>query len=86
MAAGRPVVATNIAGYAELLKDTGGARLADVDDPASLAREISTVLEDSHLAKQLGARGAIAARRYDWSIVAKRLETIYHAAIRSRQT
>lgn len=77
MAAGRPIVATNIAGYAELLGGTGGARLADVDSPDSLAREISAVLEDPELARTLGAHGAAAARRYDWLVIAKRLEAIY---------
>ncbi len=84
MAAGSPIVATNIDGYRELLKDTGGARLADVDSPDSLAREISAVLEDPELARTLGQRGGLAARRFDWSVVAKRLEEIYYAAIRSR--
>ena len=85
MAAGRPIVATNIAGYAELLESAGCARLADVDSPESLAREICALLENPEPARQMGERGAAAARRYDWSVVAKRLEKIYHAAIRSRQ-
>ena len=62
MAAGRPIVATNIAGYAELLESAGCARLAEVDSPDSLAREISAVLEDPELARRLGERGAAAAR------------------------
>jgi phosphatidylinositol alpha-mannosyltransferase len=83
MAAGRPIVATNIAGYAELLGPAGSARLAAVDDPASLARELATVLEDAGLARRLGECGVVAARRYDWSVVAKRLEAIYAAALGS---
>ena len=86
MAAARPIVATNIAGYAELLGDAGCARLADVDSPVSLASEISAVLEDAELARTLGQRGALAVRQYDWIVVAKRLEEIYYAAITSRQT
>jgi phosphatidylinositol alpha-mannosyltransferase len=81
MAAGRPIVASNIAGYAELLGPARCARLADVDDPASLAREICAVLDNPTLARTLGERGAVAARQYDWSVVAKRLEEIYYGAI-----
>jgi len=77
MAAGRPIVATNIAGYAGLLRPAACARLADVDSPESLARELCVVLEDSALARALGERGAIAAKQYDWSVIAKRLEEIY---------
>jgi phosphatidylinositol alpha-mannosyltransferase len=81
MAAGRPIVATDIAGYAELLRPAGCARFAAVDDPMSLAREIGVVLEDAGLARTLGDRGAVAARRYDWSVVATRLEEIYRLAM-----
>jgi len=81
MAAGRPIVASNIAGYAELLGPARCARLADVDDPASLAYEICAVLDNPRLARTLGERGAVAARQYDWSVVAKRLEEIYYGAI-----
>jgi phosphatidyl-myo-inositol alpha-mannosyltransferase len=81
MAAGRPIVATNIAGYAELLGPAGSARLAAVDDPASLARELVSVLDDPGLARRLGSSGVVAARPYDWSIVATRLEAIYADAL-----
>jgi len=82
MAAGRPIVATNIAGYAELLGPAGCARFAAVDDATSLAREITVVLTDAGLARTLGDRGSVAAKRYDWSVVAKRLEAIYYCAVR----
>ena len=81
MAAGRPIVATNIAGYEELLSPAQCARFAAVDDAASLAREITAVLTDASLARTLGCRGAAAAKRYDWSVVAQRLEQIYYCAI-----
>ena len=81
MAAGRPIVASNIAGYAELLGPARCARLADVDDPASLAREVCAVFDNPRLARTLGERGALAARQYDWGVVAKRLQEIYYGAI-----
>ena len=84
MAAGRPIVASNIAGYAEFVGPAGSARLADVGDPASLARELSAVLTDSTLARTLGERGASAARKYDWTAVAKRLEEIYRGVLVER--
>jgi phosphatidylinositol alpha-mannosyltransferase len=86
MAAGRPIVATNIAGYSELLAPAGCARFADVEDVDALACEICAVLSDASLARALGERGAAAARRYDWSIVAKRLEQIYYDAIGATRT
>ena len=84
MAAGRPIVATRIDGYAELLGGTGCARLVDVDDPAALAREITSLLADPGLRRTLGARGAAAVHEYDWSTIARRLESIYMTAVDSR--
>ena len=83
MAAGRPIVASNIAGYAELLGPAGSARLADADNVGSLTRELCAVLENADLARTLGERGAAAARRYDWDVIAKRLEAIYADAVGS---
>jgi phosphatidylinositol alpha-mannosyltransferase len=83
MAAGRPIVASNIAGYAELLGPAGSARLADAGDVGSLTRELCAVLDDADLARALGERGAIAAQRYDWSAIATGLEAIYADALGS---
>jgi phosphatidyl-myo-inositol alpha-mannosyltransferase len=80
MAAGRPIVASDIAGYAELLTPAGSARLVEAGNPDSLAREIGAVLEDAALARSLGERGALAARQYDWDAVARRLDAIYAVA------
>ena len=80
MAAGRPIVASNIDGYAELLTPAGSARLAKVGDVNSLAEEIGHVLTDASLARTLGERGAMAAKQYDHIVIAKRLEEIYRRA------
>jgi phosphatidylinositol alpha-mannosyltransferase len=79
MAAQRPIVATQIEGYAELVRDAGCARLVGVNDPSALASAIDSLLDDSGLRQQLGQRGAEFVRRYDWMAIARRLETIYIA-------
>jgi L-malate glycosyltransferase len=59
MAAGRPIVATNVGGTPELL--SGRGLLVPADDPVALGRAIERVLADHGLAARLGE----AAR--DWS-------------------
>ena len=80
MAAARPIVATRIEGYAELLAGAGSARLVEADDPAALAREITLLLDTPELRRTLGARGRAFVRAYDWSQVARQLESIYASA------
>jgi phosphatidylinositol alpha-mannosyltransferase len=77
MAAERPIVATEIEGYVELVGDAGCARLVAVNDPSALASEIASLLSDSGLRRQLGERGGAFVRRYDWMAIARRLESIY---------
>jgi phosphatidylinositol alpha-mannosyltransferase len=77
MAAARPIVATRIAGYAELLEGRDLARLVEAGDPSSLAREIGNLLDDPSQARALGDRGAARVWEYDWSAIASRLEEIY---------
>jgi len=81
MAAERPIVATRIDGYAELLAQAGSARLVAVDDEAALAREITVLLDAPELRRTLGARGGVFVRDYDWDPIARRLESIYLAAL-----
>jgi phosphatidylinositol alpha-mannosyltransferase len=81
MAAGRPVVASDVAGYAELLESAGCSRLVPAGDANALAREITAVLENSELARTLGEHGAAAAKKYDWGVVSRRLERIYELCV-----
>jgi phosphatidylinositol alpha-mannosyltransferase len=81
MAAGRPIVATRIEGYVEILAGAGCARLVDVDDSCALAREITSLLTDSELRGSLGASGAAFVRDYDWNTIARRLESTYRALL-----
>ena len=56
MAAGVPVVATDIEGYREVATDGVDALLVAPGDPAALAAAIARVLDDDDLARRLGRR------------------------------
>ena len=81
MAAERPIVATRIAGFSELLAVAGSAMLVDVDDPSALAHAITTLLDNPELGRTMGTAGASFVRDYDWSTIARRLESIYKKSL-----
>jgi phosphatidylinositol alpha-mannosyltransferase len=83
MAAERPIVATRIEGYVEMLTGAGSARLVDVDDPPALAREIGLLLDAPGLRRSLGANGAAFVRAYDWITIARCLESRYRDLVAS---
>jgi phosphatidylinositol alpha-mannosyltransferase len=80
-ASGRPVVATNIPGYASVLTNEREALLVEPRDPQALALAIVRVLADQTLQKRLAANGRQTAAHYAWPKVAARvLETYERAA------
>lgn len=79
MAAGVPVVASDLPGMAPIVRATGCGELCDPDDPADVARAIRTVLDAApeqraayRAACLEGARG-----RYGWARQAATLREVY---------
>jgi phosphatidylinositol alpha-mannosyltransferase len=83
MAAGLPVVATDIPGYREVVTDGVEGYLVPPRDPEAFAAGLSRVLREPELAARMGAAGRARARAFDWPIVVDRLEELYGRAIES---
>jgi phosphatidyl-myo-inositol alpha-mannosyltransferase len=77
MAAGTPVVASDLDAFRRVLRDGEAGRLVAVDDGAELAKALIEVLSDDALQARYADAGRIAARRYDWSVVAKQIMRVY---------
>ena len=77
MAAGLPVIASDIPGYREVVRDDVEGLLVPPRDPVALAGALGRVLDDADLAKRLGEAGCQRAQRYSWDTVAAEIEAIY---------
>ena len=77
MAAGLPVVASDIPGYESVVTSGKNGLLVPPGDPAALAATLTGLLLDSERRRDLALAGLSAATRYDWSRVAVELEDIY---------
>lgn len=86
MAAGLPVVATNIPGYRELVRDGVEGLLVPPGDAAALRAAVGRLLEDTDLAAALGARGRLRADHFSWDRLLPRIEEIYERASRRART
>jgi hypothetical protein len=80
MAAGLPVVASAIPGYAEILPP-GCGRLVAPGDAGALAAALEELLGDPELRARMGAAGRKEARRYDWTSVVEDVLEIYRRAL-----
>jgi glycosyltransferase involved in cell wall biosynthesis len=61
MAAGVPVVASNVGGIPHLMRHGGGGRLVPTGDVSALESELRALLSDSALMTRIGLRGYEAA-------------------------
>jgi glycosyltransferase involved in cell wall biosynthesis len=57
MAAGRPIVATDVPGCREAVRDRDNGLLVPSRDAGALARALETLIGDPELRRQLGDRG-----------------------------
>ncbi|MEX0592570.1 MAG: glycosyltransferase family 4 protein [Nitriliruptoraceae bacterium] len=81
MAAGVPVVASDIPGYRAVLGDGEFGCLVQPGDPEALAMAIAHMLDDAQAAGRMAARARIHADGFDWAIVAERVRERYLAAV-----
>jgi phosphatidylinositol alpha-mannosyltransferase len=77
MAAGVPVVATDIPGYNEVVEDGVQGFLVPPEDPEALAEALLRLLRDPALRARMSAAGRQRARQYDWDEIARRVVEFY---------
>lgn len=77
MATGTAVVASDIPGYRTVVEHGRNGVLVPPRDVDALARALVGSARDGERRSRLAAEGRRTAERYDWPIVARRLEEIY---------
>jgi glycosyltransferase involved in cell wall biosynthesis len=77
MSMARPIVATDVDGLGEVLRDGDTGLLVPPADPAALATALVRVLDDPGLAAGLAARAQADGRAYDISQTVRALEEVY---------
>jgi phosphatidylinositol alpha-mannosyltransferase len=80
MASGKPVVASDIAGYASVVTTGQEGALVPPEDPPALARALARLLLDPELRWRQGEAGRETAARYDWSRIAAQVLDAYEKA------
>ena len=85
MAAGKPVVATNIDGYASVITHGEEGLLVEPKSDKALADAISSLIDAPQLRASLAERGRKKANEYRWEIVAGKVMDYYETLLESRQ-
>ncbi|MFC1904602.1 glycosyltransferase family 4 protein [Chloroflexota bacterium] len=77
MAMGKPIVASNIEGYAGVMTNGAEGLLVPPRDKEMLAQALISLARDKELREQMGARGIVKAQEYNWERVARRVLDYY---------
>jgi len=77
MAAGTPVVASDLDAFRRVLEDGTAGRLVPVYDSEALATALIEVLQDDAVREHLIHAATSAVQRYDWSVVARQIMRVY---------
>ena len=86
MAAGTPVVASNLDAFRRVLVDGKAGWLVPVEDSTALAEALIAVLDDAKLRTRYVKAGSAAVHRYDWSVVADEIMMVYETVAGSGVT
>lgn len=80
-AAGTPVIASDIAGYSDVVTDGVDGVLISPGDPQRLAEELQRMYHLPELRDAMGRAARTSADRFAWSRIASRIERVYERAI-----
>lgn len=77
MAAGKPIVASNVGGVSEIVRENENGFLVKPESPDQLAEKIVYLLNRPKMAKQMGKVSLLLVKNYDWKVIgAKYANTI----------
>jgi phosphatidylinositol alpha-mannosyltransferase len=86
MAAGVPIVASNITGYRQVLTNNQEGKLVAPGEPEAIARACVPLLLDASTRRRMGTAGRATAARYDWTHIADSVLTYYDELLFQRKT
>jgi phosphatidylinositol alpha-mannosyltransferase len=84
-AAGTPVIASNIAGYSDVVSDGVDGLLVPPGDPQRLAEELQRVHHEPERLATMGEAARLSAQRYAWPHVADQVTAVYERAMAAPQ-
>ena len=81
LAAGAPVLASDLDAFRAVLGDPPAGALFRAGDPAALAAALGALLDDPARRAALSAAGRARAADFDWALVVADVERVYRAAV-----
>lgn len=77
MGTGLPIVASDVGGNNEIVKEGENGYLIPGEDSEKLARDLSVLINDAELRKRMGGKSREMAGQYDWSNIMQEYHKLY---------
>lgn len=77
MASGLPIIATNVRGLPEIIKNGENGFLVEPKNPEGIAEKVLLLLEDDELGERISNNNRGEVRKYSWENVVETLEGVY---------
>lgn len=81
MAAGKPIIASNIEGYNSVLTHGAEGLLVPPKNVGKLTQALTSLMTDESLRQQMGAKGRLKAVEYNWEHIAQKILNYYHGVL-----
>jgi len=81
MAVGKPIIASDITGFANVMTNNGEGLLVPPRDEDKLADALIKMITDKSMREQMGSRGRPTAMQYDWPNIARRVLDYYEKTL-----
>jgi phosphatidylinositol alpha-mannosyltransferase len=81
LAAGAPIVASDLDAFAQVLQDGAAGVLVRRGDARALARALCDLIADPERRALLAANGRQVAAAYDWAVIARRILDVYETVV-----
>jgi phosphatidylinositol alpha-mannosyltransferase len=85
MAAGTPIIASDIDGYCSVVKHQREGLLVPPKDVIALGDALIYLLQQPELRREMGQRGQATAARYTWDQIADQVLDCYHETLEQKQ-
>jgi hypothetical protein len=82
MAAGTPIVASDIHGYKGVVRRGREALLVEPREPKQIAAAVARLLNDDALREEMGRNGVARAQEFSWERVTAKVDAFYGIVIR----
>ncbi|MBI3631934.1 MAG: glycosyltransferase family 4 protein, partial [Candidatus Vogelbacteria bacterium] len=78
MAVGLPIVATNVGGIPDFLKDGKTGLFCEVDNPKSVAEKVMRLMNEPDLYRAISHNGRkLVEEKYSWDTIAARFDKLF---------